>query len=251
MKGKRALAETAMTKSFWIIMIGVLAPVFASAADINIPAQPLDRSLQEFSQLSGIQVTYPTSLVREYEAPALQGQFSVESALDTLLAKTRLTYHVLNTGTIEIAEPMDEVEVTGKYEKLSAMRKELELLEEKFYDEYNKVNTNHDYDIKCGLEGVFIKARVCQAVFIEKAYRDADWASGGSGIGSAYGTAIAQPSVWVWIQAKLPGYKQNMRDQVMRHPKLLELLMKRNAAAERYAVVRKQKFAGGKLFVWD
>jgi hypothetical protein len=84
--------------------------------------------------------------------------------------------------------------------------------------------------------------------------RDAAWGSGGAGgIGSSIdgGYAFNNGAAWTWIQAKLPAYKQNMRDQVSRNPKLLELLMKRNAAAERYYNVRKKKFEGGKLFVWD
>ncbi len=58
-------------------------------------------------------------------------------------------------------------------------------------------------------------------------------------------------SPWVWIQAKKPAYQKNMVDQVKKNPKLLELLMKRNAAAQRYADVRKKKFEGGKFLVWD
>ena len=240
-----------MRKSFWVIVISLFAPALASAAVLNIPAQPLDRSLEDFSKLSGVQVTFPRTLASAHQAPALQGSFSVESALDALLAKTGLTYHVLGTGAIEIAEAMDEIEVTGKYEKLSAMRKEYELLEQKFYDEYNQLNANHEYDIHCRLSGVFIKTRECEPVFVEKAYRDAQWAWGGGNVDGAYGGAVAQPAVWVWIQAKLPAYQQNMRDQIRKNPKLLELLMKRNAAAERYQTVRKKKFQGGKVFVWD
>jgi hypothetical protein len=245
--------EATVRKSFWVIVISLFAPVLANAAVLNIPAQPLDRSLEDFSKLSGVQITFPRTLAQAHQAPALQGSFSVESALDTLLAKTGLTYHVLGTCAIGVAEAMDEIEVTGKYEKLSAMRKEYELLEEKFYDEYNKLNTNHEYDIHCSLSGTFIKTRECQPAFVERAYRDAQFALGGSAIGSAYmsGGPFAQPSVWVWIQAKLPGYQQNMRDQIRKNPKLLELLMKRNAAAERYQTVRKKKFKGGKVFVWD
>jgi hypothetical protein len=244
--------EAAMRKTFWAIVISVLAPALTHSAVLNIPAQSLDQSLNEFSKLSGVPVTFTPSLVKGKNAPALLGAFSVEGALDSLLSKSQLTYHVLNTGAIEIAEPMDEVEVRGKYEKLSAMRKEYELLEDKFYDEYNKLNTNHDYDIKCSTAGGFIKSRQCVPVFVDRAYRDAAWGAGGSGgFGNVGGYAFNNGTAWTWVQAKLPAYKQNMRDQVSRNPKLLELLMKRNAAAERYYTVRKKKFAGGKLFVWD
>jgi hypothetical protein len=243
-----------MRKTFWAIVISVLAPTFTRAADLNIPAQPLEQSLSQFSRLSGVPVTFTADLVKGKNAPALLGPFSIEGALDTMLAKSGLTYHVLETGAIEIAVPMDEVQVRGKYEKLSAMRKEYELLEDKFYDEYNKLNTNHDYDVECSLDGGFVKSRECVPVFVDRAYRDAGWGSGGSeGFGGAAEgwNAFNNGAAWVWIQAKMPDYQQNMRDQVRKNPKLLELLMKRNAAAERYQTVRKKKFAGAKIFVWD
>src|SRR5689334_13118780 len=113
-----------MRKTFWAIVISALAPAFADAADLNIPAQPLAQSLSQLSKMSSVPVNFTSDLVKGKSAPALLGPFSIEGALDTMLAKSGLTYHVLETGAIEIAEPMDEVEVRGKYEKLSAMRKE-------------------------------------------------------------------------------------------------------------------------------
>ena len=220
------------------------APLLASAEGIHLPAQPLGASLRELSKLIGVQLEYTPSAVERRDAPALNGTYTVEGALDTVLAKSGLTYHVLGTGSIEIVEePMDEVTVKGKYEKLSAMKKEYELLENRFYAEYNKLNTDHQWDINCTLSSGFIKSRVCQPVFIDKALQDAEWASRGDHAGGG--------NAGVWIQAKLPAYQENVRAQVAKNPKLLELLMKRNAAAQRYAVVRKKKFEGGKIFAWD
>ena len=229
----------------WLTVAIVLwAPLLANAEGINIPAQPLSTSLQELSKLIGVQFTYAPEVVDRRDAPALAGTYSIEGALDTLLRDTNLSYHVLDTGTIEIIdEPMDEVTVEGRYEKLSAMKKEYELLENRFYAEYNKLNTDHQWDINCTLSSGFIKSRVCQPVFIDKALQDAEWASRGDHAGGG--------NAGVWIQAKLPAYHENVRAQVAKNPKLLELLMKRNAAAQRYAVLRKKKFEGGKIFAWD
>ncbi|MEJ0035503.1 MAG: hypothetical protein WDO68_05400 [Gammaproteobacteria bacterium] len=74
---------------------------------------------------------------------------------------------------------------------------------------------------------------------------------GASGFGGVGWNGPREHAVAVWIQAKLPAYKRNMRDQLTKNPKLIELLMKRNAAAERYQVVRKKTFEGGRLFVRD
>ena len=238
--------EAAMKKSILGILFGVLAPMLASAADLDIPAQPLGASLESLSKQVGVQILFDPRLVALRDAPALKGAFSTEHALDTLLAHTDLTYHVKDPKTIEIAVPIDEVTVTGRYEKLSAMRKEYEQLEDKFYDEYNKRNTDHQWDIVCRMEaptGTRFQSRVCTPVFVDKIMHDL-YANGFQG-------DVTGGGLWIWIQAKKPDYQKNMVDQVNKNPKLLELLMKRNAAAQRYAEVRKKKFEGGKIFVGD
>jgi hypothetical protein len=219
----------------------------ASAGALDIPAQKLDASMQALSKLSGVQITFAPDVVdvaKEHDAPALNGKYSLEGALDTLLAHTNLTYHVQDTATIEISA-LDEITITGRYEKLSAMKKEYEQLEDRFYDAYNKLNTNHLFDIECASEaptGSHIMVRTCQPTFIERALEaetDA-WLQGHAG-----------PPAWATVQEMMPAYQENIRDKVKKNPKLLELLMKRNAAAERYAAARKKKFQGGKIFVWD
>ena len=235
-----------MKKRVLGILFGVLAPMLASAADLDIPAQPLGASLGSLSKQLGVRIVFDPGLVALLDAPALKGPFSTEHALDTLLARTDLTYHVKDPQTIEIAVPVDEVVVSGRYEKLSAMRTEYEKLEDKFYDEYNKLNTDHQWDIYCEQSaptGTRLKARVCTPVFVDKIMR------------VLYSNGLEDNAVghdpWFWIQAKKADYQKNMVEQVSKNPKLLELLMKRNAAAQRYAEVRKKKFAGGKIFVWD
>ncbi len=223
------------------ILFGVLAPVLASAADLDIPAQPLGASLESLSKQVGVQLVFDPHLVALLDAPALKGSFSTEHALDTLLAHTDLTYHVKDTKTIEIAVPIDEVTVTGRYDKLSAMRKEFVQLEDRFYDEYNKLNTDHQWDVHCRMEaptGSHFQYRVCTPLFVDKIEQEIT-------AGSLFG------SPWAYIQAKKPDYQKNMVDQVGKSPKLLELLMKRKAAEERYYAVRKKKFEGGKIFVGD
>lgn len=236
-----------MKRSVLGVLFGVLAPMLASAADLDIPAQPLGASLESLSKQLGLQIVFDPRLVALRDAPALKGPFSAEHALDTLLAHTELTYHVKDTRTIEIAVPIDEVTVRGRYEKLSAMRKEYEQLEDKFYEEYNKLNTDHQWDVNCRSEaatGTNIKSRVCTPVFVDRIMQQF-WSNelGGHAEGG---------SPWVWIEAKRTAYQDNLRQQVRKNPKLLELLMKRDAAAQRYAAVRKKKFeGGGRIFVWD
>ena len=223
------------------MLFGVLAPMLAGAANLDIPAQPLGASLESLSKQLGVQIVFDPKVVALLDAPALKGSFSPETALDTLLAHSDLTYHVKDTQTIEVAIPIDEITITGRYEKLSAIKKEYEQLEDRFYDEYNKANTDHQWDIHCAQEaplGTRLQARTCTPVFIERVLREI-----------SMGERLGDP--WVYIQARKADYQKNMADQVKKNPKLLELLMKRNAAAQRYAEVRKKKFSAGRIFVWD
>jgi hypothetical protein len=227
------------------VLLSLLAPILAGAATLDIPAQSLGASLESLSKQVGVQILFDPKLVVLHDAPALKGQFSPEHALDTLLARTDLTYHVKDPRTIEIAVPVDEVIVHGRYERLSAMRKEYEQLEDKFYDEYNKLNTDHQWDVNCNREaptGTRFKRRVCTPVFVDRIEHDfyRNTLQGHAGAGS----------VWIWIQPKREGFKKNMVDAVNKNPKLLELLMKRNAAQQRYVALRQKKFAG-KIFVPD
>jgi len=244
-------------KSWSVMLIGVLAPLLASAAELRMPGQPLGTSLQQLAKLNNVEIVFDPNVVDGRQAPALNGLFTIEGALDTVLANTGLTYHLRSTEQIEIVgTPMDEVEVTGSYEKLSVMRKEYEKVEEQFYEEYNELNTDPQYRIRCSeheshdlsrasLQG----GRSCVPRFVEDAQRD----EAISFLNGSYG-GVGGPRVMtaqLVILEKTPAYQKNMAALVKKNPRLLELLMKRSALAQRYAVVRKKKFEGGTLFVWD
>lgn len=234
-----------MKQSILAVLLGVLAPMLASAADLDIPAQPLGASLEALSRQGEVQILFDPRLVALRDAPALKGTFSSERALDILLARTDLTYHVKDKKTIEIATAVDEVTVRGRHDRLSAARKEFVQLEDRFYDEYNEINTNRLWDVKCRMEtptGTRIERRVCIPVFVDQITHDFYFRG-------VLGDASGSP--WSRIQSMREAFKQNMIDLVNRNPKLLELLMKRNAAAERYIHLRKKKHEGGKIFVWD
>jgi hypothetical protein len=223
------------------ILLGLLAPIIASAAKLDIPAQPLGASLEALSKQLDVRILFDPKLVVLNDAPPLKGEFSPEHALDTLLAQTDLTYHVKDLKTIEIAVSVDEVIVRGRSQQLSQMRKEYEELEDQFYDEYNKLNTDHQWDVSCEREaptGSRFERRVCTPTFVKSIEHD-------------YFVNGHHASVWNWVQPKREAFKKNMADSVNRNPKLLELLMKRKAVEQRYEELRKKKFSGGKVFVPD
>ena len=242
-----------MRKMFWSIAIGVLAPLLASAANISIPPQPLGPSLQELAKQSGIQIIFFSSLVAGRDAPALKGTFTPEDALAALLDGTDLTYHVLNDRTIEVAErplaaaaslvkpapeaPLDEVviEAQRENEKMSEMHAELDSLEDQFYVAYNKLNTDHRYDVVCrtlAVTGSHVERRVCQPAFVAKEAGILWW---------RFPADASAPLTSQLSQQMMPDYQKNMIDVVGNHPELLALLKKRSEIVERYEALRRRK----------
>ncbi len=249
-------------KGIWAIVIGVFAPLLANAADIEIPAQPLGTALQELAKQSGIQIVVFSKFVEGRSAPELQGTFTPEAALDTLLNGTDLTYRVLNDRAIEVtakpvaatsatakptrpAEAIEEVQINAQLEKLSVMRAEIEKLEDQFYSKYNELNTDHQYDVTCRYEqhtGSHVLSRLCQPDFIAKA-RD-------FGVMRPFLDETPVPATKWQILSALPAYQQNMIDMVAKHPELFKLIKERYELEQRYEAARRKKFEG-KVFVWD
>ncbi|MEM1175071.1 MAG: hypothetical protein AAGA33_00110 [Pseudomonadota bacterium] len=73
-----------------------------------------------------------------------------------------------------VPEPVDNIEVTAKYQNMSLgkLRRELNRSAEDFYDTYNDLNDIDDFHVRCSMErptGSRIRNHVCKAKFIEKA----------------------------------------------------------------------------------
>src|SRR5262249_3655468 len=88
-------------------LLCALAISGASAAEqaryqVKIQAQPLGAALQELASQSGIQIIFFSKLTEGRDAPALNGKFTPEAALDLLLRGTDLTFRQLNDKTIEV-----------------------------------------------------------------------------------------------------------------------------------------------------
>lgn len=265
MKGR----STVQMMRLWAIAIGMFAPLLAGAANIALPPQALGVSLQELAKQSGIQIIFFSKVVEGREAPAVNGAFTPEAALDQLLAGTNLTYHALNDRTIEVAArppaatapwtplpgpkvaaaddapdaPIAEVEITAERADLSAIRAEIDRLENQFYARYNRANTNHRYDVvlcrSLKTTGSHVERRLCEpAALVAARVNEHGWL--------AFELPIPADEMPVSIQTptdpeELRAYQQNMVDVVRRHPELLELLKQRNELVVRYQAVRQQK----------
>jgi iron complex outermembrane recepter protein len=72
------------------------------AYTLHIASQPLDGALQEFARQTGIQIIFFSYLTDGQRAPALDGTYTVDVAMNALLAGSMLTFRWVNAKTIEI-----------------------------------------------------------------------------------------------------------------------------------------------------
>ncbi len=81
----------------------------AQAAAITIEPQPLASALREFSEQSGLQVGFETSLVQGLSAGGVTAEGDLKTALETLLSRSGLKYQFINETTVVIqaSERMD------------------------------------------------------------------------------------------------------------------------------------------------
>ena len=76
----------------WLIA-GFPALVLAAESvrrSFDIPAATAEHSLRLFSTQSGVQLIYPSAVVRDVQTNAIKGKFTDREALDRLLASTPL-----------------------------------------------------------------------------------------------------------------------------------------------------------------
>jgi hypothetical protein len=72
------------------------------AHTLHIASQPLDRALQEFARQTGVQIIFFSHLTDAQRAPALDGTYTVNAAINVLLTDSMLTFRWVNANTIEI-----------------------------------------------------------------------------------------------------------------------------------------------------
>src|SRR3569833_2811974 len=74
----------------------------AARYEIEIQPQPLGTALQELAKQSGIQIIFFSKLTDGHESPALSGKYTPETALNALLQGTGLTFHQIDSKTIQV-----------------------------------------------------------------------------------------------------------------------------------------------------
>jgi hypothetical protein len=73
----------------------------------DIPPQPLDVALKQFSAVAGIELFYETSVVQGRRSSAVSGRLPAAVALRLLLRETGLTSTSFDRGTITILPPTE------------------------------------------------------------------------------------------------------------------------------------------------
>lgn len=86
-------------------LVTATAPAHAAQVQTHrfaMPAQPLGAALNQLAETAGVQILVPPELVRGKNAPALSGSYSVEQALDLVLAGSGLRHDRTPSGVITV-----------------------------------------------------------------------------------------------------------------------------------------------------
>jgi hypothetical protein len=102
--GRLALAMVAM-------LFAAVLPLDRAGGDeprvylLRIPSQSLQGALLEFTRQSGLQIIFFSDLIHGQRSAELNGSYTLDAAMTTLLAKSGLTFKILNSRTVEINPP--------------------------------------------------------------------------------------------------------------------------------------------------
>ncbi len=120
----------------------------------------------------------------------------------------------------ESSEPIEEITVYGD-KPVHALRREVYKAEENFFDVFNSLNQDDEYDVRCYYEipsFTHIRRHVCRAKFVI----DATSAESAPAFSQQVG-AFSRPAAFE-IQRKKERLREIMEELVAEHPELLESL---------------------------
>ena len=81
------------------------AAVSTRQVTVSVPAQDLDQALTQFADQADLHLLFTSAEVTGLHSPALQGQMSVEQALQTLLAGSGLNWQFSDARTVILRKP--------------------------------------------------------------------------------------------------------------------------------------------------
>jgi hypothetical protein len=143
---------------------------------------------------------------------------------------------------------LDEAVVEATRAKLTEMRQEMIRLEDRFYERYNELNGNDDFDIHCALEtrpGTRLKGRHCRPVFeagaVETEARDYLQQLPSVNDPTPKPEAPPVPAIMA-IEARRPDFRKNMVELTRKDRELFRLLRERDKVARKYEATRRKVF---------
>lgn len=107
----RLLTKTVTT----VLLFLVLAPIWAEESidvELSIAEQPLSTSLREVASSFDLTIAFYSESTDGLQGPALDGDFTSEAALDTLLADTNLEYTFVDDSSVAV-RPLEVADQGG------------------------------------------------------------------------------------------------------------------------------------------
>ncbi|EGH45194.1 outer membrane ferripyoverdine receptor, partial [Pseudomonas syringae pv. pisi str. 1704B] len=87
-----------------LVVLGLSAAAVAAHVQLDLPAQPLSKSLTQLSQASGLQISADDSLIASKQAPAVRGSLEPAQALSRLLLGSGLDAQVQGNA-VKVFQP--------------------------------------------------------------------------------------------------------------------------------------------------
>ena len=142
------------------------------------------------------------------------------------------------SGTSKAAPPVDAELTVSAVRKLTEMRKEIALAEDRFVAKYNELNKERQYAIKCNDEtytGSRLNRRMCRPEFVADATGDETrgWLRG----------EVYSPASPV-IATKNAGFRKNMLDIASKNPELVKLAQQHDDLEKRYNELLRHTLTG-------
>ncbi len=140
-------------------------------------------------------------------------------------------------------EELDEVLVLGT--KLWQLRQKSMEVERKFYDLYNQLNKEQDFDVHCYIEapiGTIIKERVCRVAYFENAQAVE---------AKALLDGHSAPPADVVGQARQADFEQHFLRVVNADPRLRKLVRERESLEKKYDEERKRRITNRSWFRFE
>jgi hypothetical protein len=235
---------------------------------MNIPPGELTTALETLAQQANVELIFQPDQLKGLHTDGLVGMMTAQQAAQKLLEGTQLQVRTdpdngammvgaapvagessagakANAGAVALT-PEEEVVVSARRAQLSVMRQEMVNLQDRFYSEYNRLNSNHWWHVRCHWEVVVsrFKQRVCRPRFVEQTMSPGRIPAEGQYL------AVPMPINRSLLLKRWAEYEKNMQDQINKSPELRRLISEREALQKRYEAARKQAFKG-KIIVLD